>query len=86
MVESARVFPSVAEALGDRNCILATTARDRYLVKRIVTPRQAKTEVRSFIGEGEASGILFGPERMGCCVADGHRRAGGNLIHFGARQ
>jgi tRNA/rRNA methyltransferase len=34
-------------------------------VQRIVTPRQAATEMHGWIGRGERVGILFGPERTG---------------------
>ena len=33
VVESARVYPTIAEALGDLNYILATTARERGIAR-----------------------------------------------------
>ena len=45
--------------------MVATTARNRELVQRILTPRQAATEMRGWIGQGEGVGIMFGPERTG---------------------
>ena len=65
VLERAKLFDTVEQAIADLKHVYASTARDRYMVKRIVTPRQAMAEVRDFIGAGEASGILFGPERMG---------------------
>jgi tRNA/rRNA methyltransferase len=65
VLERVRLFDTVEQAIADLKHVYASTARDRYMVKRIVTPRQAMNEVRTFIGAGEASGILFGPERMG---------------------
>ena len=65
VLERAQLFDTVEQAIADLKHVYASTARDRYMVKRIVTPRQAMTEVWTFIGAGEASGILFGPERMG---------------------
>jgi tRNA/rRNA methyltransferase len=65
VLDAARLFDTVEEAIGDLQRVYATTARDRYMVKRIVTPRQAATELRTHMGAGEACGILFGPERMG---------------------
>jgi tRNA/rRNA methyltransferase len=65
VLEAARVFDTIEEAIGDLRRLYATTARDRYMVKRIVTPRQAASELRQHMGGGEACGILFGPERMG---------------------
>ncbi|HZL59875.1 MAG TPA: RNA methyltransferase [Stellaceae bacterium] len=65
VMEKARLYDSVEAAIGDLRRVYATTARDRYMVKRILTPRLAATEMRGFIGAGEACGILFGPERTG---------------------
>ena len=65
VLEQAKVFDSVAEAVADLEHVVATTARNRELVQRILTPRQAAAEMRGWIGQGERVGILFGPERTG---------------------
>jgi len=65
VLDKAQLFDSVDAAIADLRHVYATTARDRYMVKRIVTPRLAVGELRSFLDAGEASGILFGPERTG---------------------
>lgn len=65
VLEKAEVFDSVAEAVADLGRVVATTARNRELVQRIVTPRRAASEMRAWIGRGERVGILFGPERTG---------------------
>ena len=65
VLEKAEVFDSVGEAVADLERVVATTARNRELVQRIVTPRQAATEMHGWIGRGERVGILFGPERTG---------------------
>src|SRR3954451_17611145 len=65
VLETAEVFDTLEAAIADLRHVYATTARDRYLVKRIVTPRQAAGELRLHQQEGRAAGILFGPERMG---------------------
>ncbi len=65
VLERARLFDTLDAAIGDLQHVYATTARDRYMVKRVVTPRQAAGEMRGLIGAGQAFGILFGPERMG---------------------
>jgi tRNA/rRNA methyltransferase len=62
---TARLFPSVEAAIADLAHVYAATARDRYMVKREVTPRLSAAEMRGFIDSGEACGILFGPERTG---------------------
>jgi tRNA/rRNA methyltransferase len=65
VLEEARVFDSVAEAVADLQRVVATSARTRELVQRIVTARHAAGEIRGWIEGGERVGILFGPERTG---------------------
>jgi tRNA/rRNA methyltransferase len=65
VLQRAQVFATVEEAIADLRHVYASTARDRYMVKRILTPREGAREMRRFLAAGEASGILFGPERTG---------------------
>ncbi len=65
VLDKARLYPSVEAAIGDLQHVYASTARDRYMVKREVTPRTAAAEMHGFIAAGEACGVLFGPERTG---------------------
>ncbi|MBS0223132.1 MAG: RNA methyltransferase [Proteobacteria bacterium] len=65
VLEAARVFATVGEAVADLEHVVATTARNRELVQRIVTARQAASDMRAWIGQGRKVGILFGPERTG---------------------
>ena len=65
VLDEARVFDSVAEAVADLQHVVATTARTRELLQRIVTARHAASEIRGWIAAGERVGILFGPERTG---------------------
>ena len=65
VLEKARLYDTVEEAIAGLRHVYATTARDRYMVKRILTPRKAAGEIRGFLGAGESCGILFGPERTG---------------------
>ena len=62
VLEQARVFGSVAEAVADCAHVYATTVRKRGLVVPVVTPEEAAREVRS---ESEPSAFLFGAERSG---------------------
>lgn len=62
VLEKARVFGNVAEAVADCPFVYATTVRKRGLVIPVVTPEQAAQEIRSQAG---ASAILFGAERSG---------------------
>jgi tRNA/rRNA methyltransferase len=65
VLERARVFATLAEAVADLQVIYATTARTRDMVKPNVTPRQAAAKIRAEETEGIRIGILFGPERTG---------------------
>src|SRR5438477_1626261 len=65
VLNAARLYPSVEAAIGDLAHVYAATARDRYMVKRELTPRRAAEEMRGFLAAGEACGVLFGPERTG---------------------
>ena len=65
VLEKARLFDSVAEAVADLQHVVATSGRNRELSQRILTARQAATEMRGWTAEGKAVGILFGPERTG---------------------
>ncbi|UYN95969.1 MAG: RNA methyltransferase [Enhydrobacter sp.] len=65
VLDRAQVFASVAEAVADLQHVVATTARNRELAQRIVTPRQAAGEMRGWIADGRRVGVLFGPERTG---------------------
>jgi tRNA/rRNA methyltransferase len=65
VLDKAGVFDSVAEAVTGLQRVVATSARTRELVQRIVTARRAATDMRGWIAAGERVGILFGPERTG---------------------
>jgi tRNA/rRNA methyltransferase len=62
VLEKARVFESVAEAVDDCAHVYATTVRKRGLVVPVVTPEEAAREIRT---QAEPSAILFGAERSG---------------------
>jgi len=62
VLEQARVFETVAEAVADCPYVYAATVRKRELVLPVVTPEQAAREMRTQPG---ASAILFGAERSG---------------------
>lgn len=62
VLESARVFGSVAEAVADCTHVYATTVRKRGLVVPIISPEKAALEVH---GNDGPSAFLFGAERSG---------------------
>jgi tRNA/rRNA methyltransferase len=62
VLEQARVFDSVAEAVADCPFVYATTVRKRGLVVPVVSPEEAAQEIRS---QSQPSAVLFGAERSG---------------------
>jgi tRNA/rRNA methyltransferase len=60
-----KVFDTTAQAIADLTHVYATTARDRRMVKPIVTARHAAQEARATTASGGRVGFLFGPERTG---------------------
>lgn len=65
LLDEAMLTGTTAEACADLTRIYATTARDRALTKRVLTPERAMAEARALIASGERVGFLFGPERAG---------------------
>jgi len=65
VVEAARLYPAVEQAIGDLHLVFATTARPRDMVKRVLTPETAARELALRAAKGERTGVLFGPERSG---------------------
>ncbi|MFT4013480.1 MAG: RNA methyltransferase [Paracoccus sp. (in: a-proteobacteria)] len=65
VLDRARVFPSLAEAMADLDHVYATTARGRELTKPVLTPATAMQDARARVAQGGRVGILFGPERAG---------------------
>lgn len=65
VLESARVFETIEEAIADIGLVLATTGRDRLMSKRTVTPDEAVVELAAEVGQGRTCAVLFGAERMG---------------------
>jgi tRNA/rRNA methyltransferase len=65
LLTQARLYESTAEAVGDLARVYAATARNREMIKPVVTAREAAAELRAAAGRGERIGLMFGPERAG---------------------
>ena len=65
VVDDASSHGTLADAIGDLNWVVATTARQRDLRKPVLTPEQVIGEIRKRIAAGQRCGILFGRERNG---------------------
>ena len=67
VLETARVFGTVAEACAGLGLVFATTIRNRELTRRVVTPAVAARDFHAMAAPG---GIMFGPERTGLETED----------------
>jgi tRNA/rRNA methyltransferase len=65
VIDGARLYEGTAAAIADLTRVYATTARQRGMIKRVVTPRRAAKEMRRAASAGRKVGILFGRERTG---------------------
>lgn len=65
VIERAKVFETLADAVSDLTLVLATTARNREMYKPVIGPDSAAERLAGHIGRGEKAGILFGRERWG---------------------
>jgi tRNA/rRNA methyltransferase len=65
ILDNARVFATLRQAIADLQFVLATTARPRGQMKRVLDPSSAMTDACARAGEGQRIGILFGRERTG---------------------
>ncbi|MBC8129153.1 MAG: RNA methyltransferase [Rhizobiaceae bacterium] len=65
VIDAARVFAGVEEAVADLTYVVATTARPRDSLKPVRGPDEAGTDLRGRISAGQPAGILFGRERFG---------------------
>lgn len=62
VLDHARVYPTLAEAMEGIDYAFATTARGRELTKPVFTPATAMEKARNHDGR---CAIIFGPERAG---------------------
>jgi tRNA/rRNA methyltransferase len=79
VVEQAKVFASIEDAIADLQHVFATCPRRRDMVKPVIDHRAAASDLRAMVAAGERPGILFGPERTGLendemSLADTHVR------------
>ncbi|MFP3945137.1 MAG: RNA methyltransferase [Alphaproteobacteria bacterium] len=65
VVENARLCDTTEEAIADLHLVLAATARDRFMVKPVLTPAEAARQLRELYSGGGKGGLLMGPERSG---------------------
>ncbi|MBR6729777.1 MAG: RNA methyltransferase [Alphaproteobacteria bacterium] len=65
ILESAKCFSSLDDALKDIHFALASSARKRDMTKEIYSPEDGIKAIQQKISNGEKTAILFGAERTG---------------------
>jgi tRNA/rRNA methyltransferase len=64
VLDKARVYSNVADAVADCHVVYASTVRDRDMPKPVVTPHELAGQVKG-LSDGHKAGILFGREASG---------------------
>jgi len=65
LLDSAKLYETVREAIADLSFVCAATARGRGQVKPVLTPAAAMSATAERMTAGERHGVMFGPERTG---------------------
>jgi tRNA/rRNA methyltransferase len=65
VLDTAQMFATTRDAIGELQLVFATTARDRGTTKEVLTPAEAAERLHAASARGEKAGILFGNERAG---------------------
>ncbi len=65
VIDGARVYGRIEEAVGDLGFVYAATARARDVAKPVVGPGEAARRARELAAGGVRVGVLFGRERAG---------------------
>ena len=65
VLDGAKLYDTLRDAIADLNFVLATTRRARGQMKRVLAPGDALGDAHRRIAAGQGVGILFGRERTG---------------------
>ena len=65
ILEQAKVYDTLEQAVKDVHYLLATTARTRGMDKPVYGPDEAIEKINEKIHQNEKTAVLFGPERTG---------------------
>jgi tRNA/rRNA methyltransferase len=65
VIDGARLFDRLEDAIAGLGRVYAATARSRDMIKPVMTPRRAAEDLRAEVAGGVACGLLFGRERSG---------------------
>ena len=69
VLETARVVPTVAEAIADCGFVAGTTSRPRSYYWEFATPRDVAARIVA-LPQGQRTALLFGSERFGLATDD----------------
>jgi len=70
ILQKAKVFHSLGDALADVSCVMATTARLRDMAKQVLLPIPSVQKTNEILSQSGKVAWLFGPERTGLENAD----------------
>ena len=70
VIDGAKVFDTVEEAVADCTHVLATTARQRGLFIPVHEPEEGARVLKSYIDQGLRTAVLFGGEKSGLSTDD----------------
>ncbi|NVJ98114.1 MAG: RNA methyltransferase [Alphaproteobacteria bacterium] len=65
ILDEAKVYVTVEDAVADCGHVYAATVRDRDMPKPVVTPREMAAQLHAQLGQDAKPAIMFGPERSG---------------------
>ena len=65
VLDEAKVYDTVADAVADCKHVYASTVRPRDMPKPVVTPKEAARQIHGFAKAGDKTAILFGRESSG---------------------
>ncbi len=65
VIDATQIVETTEAAVGALHHVYATTARDRYMIKPVMTAAEAATDMRARAEAGQKVGVLFGGERSG---------------------
>jgi len=65
VIDGAKVFDTLEEAISDLNFVYATTARERYGFKPVRSPVVAAQTLKARHDAGQKVGVLYGREKSG---------------------
>ncbi|RLA08574.1 MAG: hypothetical protein DRQ51_01995 [Gammaproteobacteria bacterium] len=70
ILENAKIYDNINDALTDKKYIFGTTARNRYFNQKILSPQDSGKKIIKYSMQDLSSAIIFGNERTGLSNED----------------